>query len=92
MPINFFIQTGIPMGYTIADGEIISKEYGGQDAVGFRSDGTGFIKWLDIQTTVTDGEKSIDVMYINKWCQAGFDPVYLLTDKFGETTKNSIGM
>lgn len=83
----FSFKTGIPMGYTIADGEIISKEYGGQDAVGFRSDGTGFIKWLDIQTTVTDGEKSIDVMYINKWCQAGFDPVYLLTDKFGETTK-----
>ena len=83
----FSFKTGIPMGYTIADGEIISKEYGGQDAVGFRSDGTSFIKWLDIQTTVTDGEKSIDVMYINKWCQAGFDPVYLLTDKFGETTK-----
>ena len=83
----FSFKTGIPMGYTIADGEIISKEYGGQDAVGFRSDGTGFIKWLDIQTTVTDGEKSIDVMYINKWCQAGFDPVYLLTDKFGKTTK-----
>ena len=83
----FSFKTGIPMGYTIANGEIISKEYGGQDAVGFRSDGTGFIKWLDIQTTVTDGEKSIDVMYINKWCQAGFDPVYLLTDKFGETTK-----
>ena len=83
----FSFKTGIPMGYTIADGEIISKEYGGQDAVGFRSDGSGFIKWLDIQTTVTDGEKTIDVMYINKWCQAGFDPVYLLTDKFGETTK-----
>ena len=37
----FSFKTGIPMGYTIADGEIISKEYGGQDAVGFRSDGTG---------------------------------------------------
>ena len=33
----FSFKTGIPMGYTIADGEIISKEYGGQDAVGFRS-------------------------------------------------------
>ena len=37
----FSFKTGIPMGYTIADGEIISKEYGGQDAVGFRSDGSG---------------------------------------------------
>ena len=26
----FSFKTGIPMGYTIADGEIISKEYGGQ--------------------------------------------------------------
>ncbi len=85
----FSFKTGIPMGYTIIDGEIVSKEYGGQDAVGFRSDGTGFIKWLDIATTVSDGEKTVDVMYINKWCQPGFDPIYMLTDKFGKTTKTS---
>lgn len=85
----FSFKTGIPMGYTIADGEIISKEYGGQDAVGFRSDGTGFIRWLDIKTSLSDGEKKIDIMYINKWCQAGFDPVYLLTDKFGSSTKTA---
>lgn len=83
----FSFKTGIPMGYTVADGEIISKEYGGQDAVGFRSDGTGFIKWLDVKTTLSDGTNSIEIMYINKWCQAGFDPVYLLTDKFGDTSK-----
>ncbi|MCD8180802.1 MAG: S-layer homology domain-containing protein [Firmicutes bacterium] len=83
----FSFTTGIPMGYTIIDGEIVSKEYGGQDAVGFRADGTGFIKWLDIQTTVSDGERSVEVMYINKWCQAGFDPIYLLNDKFGTSTK-----
>lgn len=85
----FSFKTGIPMGYTIIDGEITSKEYGGQDAVGFRADGTGFIKWLDIKTTLSDGSKSIDIMFINKWCQAGFDPVYLLTDKFGDTTKTA---
>ncbi|MBQ8300686.1 MAG: hypothetical protein IJX57_01795, partial [Clostridia bacterium] len=83
----FSFKTGIPMGYTIIDGELVSKEYGGQDAVGFRADGTGFIKWLDVKTTLSNGEKSIDIMYINKWCQAGFDPVYLLTDKFGGSTK-----
>jgi len=83
----FSFKTGIPMGYTIIDGELVSKEYGGQDTVGFRSDGTGFIKWLDVKTTLSDGQKSIDIMYINKWCQAGFDPVYLLTDKFGNSTK-----
>ncbi len=83
----FSFKTGIPMGHTIINGEIASKEYGGQDAVGFRADGTGFIKWLDIKTTLSDGQNSIDIMYINKWCQAGFDPVYLLTDKFGQSSK-----
>lgn len=83
----FSFKTGIPMGYTIIDGEIASKEYGGQDAVGFRADGTGFIRWLDIQTTLSNGSEAIDIMYINKWCQAGFDPVYLLNDRFGTTTK-----
>lgn len=83
----FSFKTGIPMGYTIIDGEIASKEYGGQDAVGFRADGTGFIKWLDVQTTLSNGNESIEVMYINKWCQAGFAPVYLLNDRFGSTTK-----
>ncbi|MBR0366158.1 MAG: hypothetical protein IJH94_05085, partial [Clostridia bacterium] len=39
----FSFKTGIPMGYTIIDGEIFSKEAGLQDAVGFRSDGTAFI-------------------------------------------------
>ncbi len=85
----FSFQTGIPMGYTIIDGEIVSKEYGGQDAVGFRSDGTGVIKWMDLKTSLSNGTDKIEIMYINKWCQAGFDPVYLLTDKFGTSTKTS---
>ena len=86
----FSFKTGIPMGYTIIDGEIVSKELGGQDAVGFRADGTGFIGWLDIATSVsrTDGEK-VEIQYINKWCQPGFDPIYLLTDKFGGSSRTS---
>ena len=83
----FSFKTGIPMGHTIIDGEIASKEGEGQDAVGFRADGTGLIDWLDIKTTLSDGRNSVDVMYINKWCQAGFDPIYLFTDKFGESTQ-----
>ena len=86
----FSFKTGIPMGYTIIDGEIVSKELEGQDAVGFRADGTGFIDWLDIDTTLsrTNGE-SVEIQYINKWCQPGFDPIYLLTDKFGDSSKTS---
>lgn len=85
----FSFQTGIPMGHTIIDGEIASKESEGQDAVGFRADGSGFIGWLDIETRVSDGNKDIEITFINKWCQAGFDAVYLITDKFGDTTKTA---
>lgn len=83
----FSFKTGIPMGYTIIDGEIASTVESGQDAVGFRADGSGYIGWLDITTTLSDGERSVDIMYINKWCQPGFDPIYLFTDKFGSSTK-----
>ena len=83
----FSFKTGIPMGHTIIDGEIASKEGEGMDAVGFRADGTGYIGWLDIRTTLSNGYDSVDVMYINKWCQAGFDPIYMFTDKFGESTR-----
>lgn len=85
----FSFKTGIPMGYTISEGELISKESGGQDAIGFRADGTGFIRWLDVKTTLSDNERSIDIAYINKWCQPGFEPVYLLTDKFGSNTRTA---
>lgn len=83
----FSFKTGIPMGYTIIDGELASTDGAGQDAVGFRADGSGYIGWLDINTTLSDGQNSVDIMYINKWCQAGFDPIYLFTDKFGSSTK-----
>ena len=85
----FSFKTGIPMGHTIIDGEIVSKDFYGQDAVGFRDDGTGFIGWLDIKTSVSDGNDKVEIQYINKWCQPGFDPIYLLTDKFGSSTKTS---
>lgn len=85
----FSFKTGIPMGYTIIDGEIASTENGGQDAVGFRADGSGYIGWLDINTTLSDGQNSVNIMYINKWCQPGFAPIYMFTDKFGDSTKTN---
>ncbi|MBQ6557753.1 MAG: hypothetical protein IJL81_00125, partial [Clostridia bacterium] len=85
----FSFKTGIPMGHTIIDGEIVSKDFYGQDAVGFREDGTGMIGWLDIKTSVSDGDSKVEIQYINKWCQPGFDPIYLMTDKFGNSTKTS---
>ena len=39
----FSFQTGVPMGHTIIDGELVTFDTAGQNAVGFNSDGTGFI-------------------------------------------------
>ena len=85
----FSTKTGIPMGYTIIDGEIYSKESGQQDAIGFRADGTAFIDTLAIDTSVEHNGVTIPVQYINKWPQDGLSWVYMLTDDYGETTKSA---
>ena len=85
----FSFTTGIPMGNTIVDGEIVSAENVGQDGVVFRSDGSAFIDWVDIKTTVSDGQRSVNVDCINKWYQAGYDPIFMLTDKFASSTHTS---
>lgn len=83
----FSYKTGIPMGHTIAGGELITKDTTGQNAIGFMSDGSAFISWLEIQTRlITDnGEMYIDC--INKWCQPGSVGSYFLTDYFAKDTK-----
>ncbi len=83
----FSTKTGIPMGYTIIDGEIYSKESGLQDAIGFREDGTAFIDKLGIDASVENDGVKITVQYINKWPQDGLSWVYMLTDDYGETTE-----
>ena len=86
----FSTKTGIPMGYTIIDGEIYSKESGTQDAIGFRSDGTAFIDKLGIDASVeNESGVKIPIQYINKWPQDGFSWVYMLTDDYGDTTKTN---
>lgn len=86
----FSYQTGIPMGHTIIDGELVTSDTAGQNAIGFNDDGTGFISWLEIQSkfiTYTGEEMMLDC--INKWCQPTISTSYLLTDKFGKSTKTS---
>lgn len=85
----FSFKTGLSMGYTISEGEIVTKVYEKMPAIGFRKDGTAFIDDLQIKTTVSKGDNSAEILFINKWCQPGFDPIYLLTDYFGETTKTN---
>lgn len=83
----FSTKTGIPMGYTIIDGKLLSKESGIQDAVGFRSDGTAFIDKIGVSSTLSRNNNTINIQYINKWPQKGFSWVYLLDENYGETTK-----
>ncbi len=83
----FSTKTGIPMGYTIIDGEIWSKENGEQNAIGFREDGTAFIDKINIATTLKKGNEEITIQYINKWLQKGFHFVNLLDGNFAGDTK-----
>ncbi len=83
----FSTKTGIPMGYTVIDGQIMSKESGVQDAVGFRPDGTGFIDKIGIDATLSHKDKRISIQYVNKWPQDGLECVYMLDSNFSSTTK-----
>lgn len=49
----FSLQTGVPMGHQVADGIVITKDSEGEDALGIRKDGSAFMSWLGINTTVT---------------------------------------
>ena len=85
----FSFKTGIPMGTSIMNGEIATSAQGYIDAVGFREDGTGFIRGLNLQTTVHHGGESANVECINKWYTKDYTPIAIITDKFGATTKTS---
>lgn len=86
----FSFQTGIPMGHTLSGGEILTSDTTGQNAIGFNSDGSGFISWLQIQSTFTkENGESMILDCINKWCQPTISASYFLTDMFGSTTKTS---
>lgn len=85
----FSFQTGIPMGISISDGEILTKTDGALDAIGFRSDGTAFIDKLDIKTTLHTENGDANVECINRWYTKDYTPICLLTDKFSDTTHTS---
>lgn len=85
----FSFKTGIPMGHTIIDGSIVTKDGTGMNAVGFRKDGTAFISWLQMMTTIRSENGQAEVDNINKWCQPGMTSMYMMSDFFGEDTKTS---
>lgn len=84
----FSLKTGIPMGHTISGGKLLTKDDTGQNAVGFRADGTGFISWLQIETKlIRENESEMTLECINKWCFEGATIAYFLSDEFGKETK-----
>lgn len=84
----FSFQTGVPMSHTIMDGEIVTKDVEGQDAIGFRKDGTAVIGWLQITTAMqVEGGDTIYIDNINKYRQPY--AIYMMTDQFADTTKTS---
>ncbi len=85
----FSFKTGIPMGHTIINGEIATKDDTGQNAVGFDANGKGFISWLQISSVMTGEKGSMSIDCVNKWCQPGAVISYLLTDDFGAETKTA---
>ena len=85
----FSYKTGMPMGTSIMNGEITTSLQGYIDAVGFRKDGTGFIRGLNLKTTVYHGENSANIECINKWYTKDYTPIGIITDKFGKTTKTT---
>ncbi|MCL1819636.1 MAG: phosphodiester glycosidase family protein [Oscillospiraceae bacterium] len=82
----FTLATGIPLGLTVVNGEIIVSD-GGFPAVGFYGDGQAFISRPNLKTSMTFGNKSYNVEYINK--MRGSSGLYLYTDKFGMDTKTT---
>ena len=84
----FSFKTGIPMGHTISGGKLLTKDDTGQNAIGFRGDGTGFISWLQIETKlIREDESEMVIECINKWCFEGATIAYFLSDDFGKDTK-----
>ena len=86
----FSLQTGIPMGHTIIDGNVVTSDTSGQNAIGFNDDGTAFVSWLEIQNKITKADGSFMMVdCVNKWCQPTISAAYFLTDHFGASTKTS---
>ena len=82
----FSFDTGIPMGLSVADGEILTKTDDFTDAIGFRSDGTAFIDRISVSTTLYLHEEAANIECINRWYTKTYTPICLLTDKFSDST------
>ncbi len=86
MNADFFsFQTGVPMGHTITEGEILTKSEEGQDAIAFRKDGSAFLSWLEIKTELKTETQTIPIANINKYRLAS--RIYMMTDDYYSDTR-----
>lgn len=84
----FSLQTGVPMGNTIVDGKILSKDASGQDAIGIMPDGTAFISYFSLNSVLKKADGSeLNIYNINKFRQPY--AAYLLTEDFSSETRNT---
>lgn len=80
----FSLETGVPMSDCVIDGEIITKGGVGTDAIGINEDGSAFMAWMHLYTTITVDGTAVSANLINKYRQPY--SLYMLTDKFGDET------
>lgn len=80
----FSLETGVPMSDCAVEGEIITKGGVGTDAIGINEDGTAFMAWMHLYTTIQVGDATVAANLINKYRQPY--SLYMLTDKFGAQT------
>lgn len=82
----YIMSTGVPLGAMIVDGEIVTSD-SGYTAMGFDAYGNAFISKPNLVTSITGENVSVNVGHINKTPYEY--SLYLLTDKFDQTTRSA---
>ena len=86
----FSFETGIPMGVSVSNGRIITKDTEEYRSIGFNSDGTAFIAPLKIRTILKFGEEELEISHINKYNQETTPILNLYTPDFDDNNHNEI--
>ena len=86
----FSFQTGIPMGVSIIDGIIITKDTESYETIGFSDDGSAFIAPLKIDTKLKFQDTELEISHINKFNQETTPIINLYTSDFDADNHNEI--
>ena len=86
----FSFETGIPMGVSVSDGRIVTKDTSEYHTIGFNPDGTAFIAPLKITTLLRFGETELEISHINKYNQSTTPIINLFTPEFDSNNHNEV--